>query len=84
MNYLALVFCFVSIAANAHVIDCYSGGKKIYHSEPERILYNPDFIVAVFKDYNEIIFTKDCTVKEQAKFDKLHKHKKAKHKKASR
>lgn len=66
MNYLVLVFCFVMGSANAATIDCYSGANNIYHGEPKKVLVNANFILATYDGYNEVIFTKDCIVKEVA------------------
>jgi len=66
MRYLVLVFCFVSGLANAATIDCYSGNRNIYHGEPKKVLVNATFILATYDGYNDVIFNKDCIVKEPA------------------
>lgn len=58
MKYLALILCFVVITAHATTVDCYSGGKNVYHGEAESVIANKDYILVAYEDYSDVIFRK--------------------------
>lgn len=42
-------------SVNAGTVDCYSGGKKIFHDESQTVLVSPEWIVVTHKYHDNVI-----------------------------
>lgn len=60
-----LIFSLMINSAAASHIKCYSEGKKVYEGEPKVLLSDGKSFLAVYKDYDDVIFSKSCIITEK-------------------